>query len=70
MQAISLHLLGLYFDHPFSSFLSSDEIKSLEEFLNSRRVFPNARPISGNLEGPNIIKAMINIRINPGIPIF
>jgi hypothetical protein len=38
--------------------------------LNSDKVFPNADPISGSFLGPKMIKAMIKMIINPGIPIF
>jgi len=45
-------------------------VNSRVDFLNSFNVWPNARPISGNFFGPNIIKAKTRISINPGIPIF
>jgi hypothetical protein len=38
--------------------------------LNSFNVCPKARPISGNFLGPKMMRARVNIRINPGIPIF
>jgi hypothetical protein len=59
----------LYFDCGFSSF-SSEDIKSFAECLNSRSVLPNARPISGSLDGPKMISAMINIKISPGTPML
>src|SRR5690625_6885456 len=39
-------------------------------FLNSFKVLPKALPISGSLDGPKTIKAIISININPGIPIL
>ena len=38
--------------------------------LNSFNVFPNARPIAGNLDGPKIIKAMTKMMVQPGIQYF
>mgnify|MGYP007054917836 CR=1 FL=1 len=38
-------------------------------FLNSCKPLPTARPISGNLPGPNTTRPMIKIRISSGKPI-
>ena len=35
-------------------------------FLNSCKPLPTARPISGNLPGPNTTRPMIKIRISSG----
>jgi hypothetical protein len=49
---------------------SSSSMMEVAVRLNSDNVFPNADPISGSFLGPKMIKAMIIMRINPGMPIF
>lgn len=45
-------------------------VSSRVDFLNSLKVSPKARPISGSFLGPKMIKARTSIKINPGTPIF